>query len=282
MPLPSNLLGILFALTSAFVWGGGDFTGGYAARRSSQYHVLSLAAFSGLVVLVISAVVFRENFPSWAGMLWAMLAGVSGSVGMAALYRALSQERAASIAPTTAVIGAVIPVVYSAFAEGLPAPQKLAGFGLAFAGIWLVSAGSSAEGAATRRGFFLACLAGLGFGGFFTFLGLVDRGIILTPLIVARSFTLITGLILVRLNRLPFPSIRANPPALLAGLLDAGGNLFYILARQYTRLDIAAVLASLYPASTVFLATLIFKESVSRRQGLGVLICLAAIVLITL
>lgn len=283
MLIPANLLGILFALTSAFVWGGGDFSGGYAARRSSQYHVLALAAFSGLAVLIGAAILFRESFPSLRGMLLAMLAGVSGSVGMAALYRALSRERAASIAPTTAVIGAAIPVVYSAFAEGLPAPQKLAGFGLAFVGIWLVSStGSSDDGAVSRGGFLLACLAGLGFGGFFTFLGLVDRGKILTPLIVARSFTLLTGLVLVWLNRLPMPSLRSNPPALLAGLLDAGGNLFYILARQYTRLDIAAVLSSLYAASTVLLATLIYRESVSRRQGLGVLICLAAIVLITL
>ena len=85
-----------------------------------------------------------------------------------------------------------------------------------------------------------------------------------------------------RLNRLPLPGLRSNPTALLAGLLDAGGNLFYILARQYTRLDIAAVLSSLYPASTVLLAGLILREKISGVQWLGVAICVAAIALITI
>jgi drug/metabolite transporter (DMT)-like permease len=100
-------------------------------------------------------------------------------------------------------------------------------------------------------------------------------------LIVARSLTFITGLVLVRLNRLPLLRLAANPTALLAGVLDAGGNVFYILAKQYTRLDIAAVLSSLYPASTVILASIILKEKVSRTQWVGVLICLAAIALIS-
>ena len=269
-------------MASAFVWGGGDFTGGFATRRSSPFHTLALSAFSGLVILIAAALVLREGFPTLAGITWAMLAGISGSIGIAALYRALSTEPAASVAPTTGVIGAVLPVVYSAIVDGLPAPQKLAGFALAFAGIWLVTARSGSERPVSQQGLLLACLAGAGFGAFFIFIGLVDRGKILTPLIVARSFTLLSSLALVWMSRLRLPSLTSNPPALLAGLLDAGGNLLYILAKQYTRLDIAVVLASLYPAITVLLAALILKEKISHRQGLGVLICLAAIALISL
>jgi drug/metabolite transporter (DMT)-like permease len=279
---PVSFLGILFALASALVWGGGDFAGGFATRRSGPFRTLALSAFSGLVLLIAAALVLREGFPTLTGMTWAMLAGISGSIGIAALYRALSTEPAASVAPTAAVIGAVLPVVYSAMADGLPAPQKLAGFALALMGIWLVTSGSGSGRSATRQGLLLACLAGSGFGAFFIFIGVVDPGKIFTPLIVARSFTLLTGLALVWGSRLRLPSLRSNPVALLAGLLDAGGNLFYILARQYTRLDIVAVLASLYPATTVLLAVLILKEKISRRQGLAVLICLAAIALISL
>ena len=70
--------------------------------------------------------------------------------------------------------------------------------------------------------------------------------------------------------------------ALLAGMLDVGGNGFYLLVKNITSLHMAVVLASLYPASTVILAGFILKEKVSLRQWLGVGLCLRAIALITL
>jgi drug/metabolite transporter (DMT)-like permease len=113
-----------------------------------------------------------------------------------------------------------------------------------------------------------------------TFLGLVDPGKVFTPLIISRCMTLSIGLILIRLNRLALPTLTSNPIALLAGILDAGGNLFYVWSRQFTRLDMAALLSSLYPAATVVLAGFILKEKMSARQVAGVVVCLAAITMI--
>ncbi len=279
--MPLSWLGIGFALLSALVWGSGDFSGGMAARRSNQFQVLALSAFSGLVILVAAALVWREGFPSPQGMLFSALGGAGGAVGIAALYRALSMGHNASVAPTSAVIGAALPVVFSAVTLGPPGAIHLAGFGLAMLGIFLVSLPGNAAVRVSRQGFLLACLAGIGFGAFFIFLGQVDPGKIFTPLIIARCFTLVVGLGLVKGNRLALPGLFSNGWALLAGILDAGGNLFYILARQYTRLDIAAVISALYPASTVVLAAIVLKERSSGLQRLGVLVCLLAIVLIT-
>lgn len=285
MLLPSNLLGILFALMSALVWGAGDFSGGFATRRGNLFQVLAISALSGIAILVVFALLWRETLPSLASMGWALLGGVTGAIGMASLYRGLSLGNAASVAPTSAVIGVALPVGFSFFTNGLPATGRLAGFGLALLGIWLVSQAATGEGKGSRTGFLLACLAGVGFGGFFIFIAQVEPGKMFIPLIVARSVTFCMALVLLRANHMPLPSpaaFTANPVALLAGVLDAGGNIFYLLARQFARLDVAAVLSSLYPATTVLLASLLLKEKVSRTQGAGVVLCLAAIALITI
>jgi drug/metabolite transporter (DMT)-like permease len=280
--LPATALGIFFALTSAAVWGSGDFSGGFATRSSNQYHVLALSAFSGIVLLVALAIIVHEAWPSPAGWVWAALGGVSGALGIACLYRALSLGHAAAVAPTTAVISAVLPVVVGALLAGLPGASQLAGFAVAVPGLWLVSAPAQDGARVSRAELLLAVAAGLGFGGFFVFIGQVERGFVYTPLVIARSLTLATGLILIVGRRLPLPALASSPIALLAGVLDAGGNIFYVLARQYTRLDVAAVLSSLYPAATVLLAWLVLHERIARRQWIGAALCMAAVGLIAL
>ena len=280
--LPSNFLGVILALTSAALWGSGDFSGGQAARKSHQYQVLMLAALSGIVVLIACDLLWGEGFPSQSSLFWGAMAGSAGALGMAALYRALSMGNTASVAPTSAIICAALPVLVGTFTAGLPKPTQHAGFVLAFLGIWLLSKSPSAGEKSFKEGMVLAFLSGIGFGGFFVFIAQVDKGQVFSPILIARTVTLCIALLMLKLRRIPLPALTSNPTAILAGVLDTGGNVFYLLATTFTRLDVAAVLASLYPAGTVFLATIILKEKVSQAQWAGVCLCLLAVVLITI
>ncbi len=270
------------AFVSALVWGSADFTGGMATRRSDQYQVLALSALSGLGVLVIAALIFRESFPTWNGIFWAAAAGLTGAVGLACLYKGLSIGESAVVAPTSAVIGAGLPVAFGFLTQGLPDPLRLIGFVLAFAGIWVVSQTSTEKTGEHRKGFILAVIGGIGFAGFMICMSQVDSAKVFTPLIVSRSMVMIAAIVMLRLNRTAFPSLNGNGIGLLAGVLDAGGNIFFMLAKHFTRLDTAVVLSSLYPAATVILTGLVLKERISIKQWIGVVICLAAIILITI
>ena len=281
MVLPTGLLGIICALIAAAIWGSGDFSGGQAARRSTLFQVLALSSLSGVAILLACAIIWHESFPSTQGLIFAALAGVAGSIGLTVLYHALSQGYTAIVAPVSAVIGAALPVGFGMLSHGLPASSRLVGFMLAFAGIWLVSQTALPGGAVSRRAFLQGCLAGAGFGGFFILIAQTDAATVFTPLVVARSVYFGIALLLLRINRQTLPRLTANPIALLAGVLDATGNVFYLLARQFTSLEVAAVLSSLYPAVTVLLARQLLKEKVTRTQWLGLVVCLAATMLIT-
>src|SRR5512136_924315 len=137
--IPTNFAGILFAIVSAITWGSGDFSGGQAARKNHQYQVLMLAALSGMVVLAIGAVIRGEGIPPTRTIFWAFMAGSAGALGMAALYRALSLGHTASVAPTSAITCASMPVLFGFITAGLPKTSQLAGILVAFIAIWLVS-----------------------------------------------------------------------------------------------------------------------------------------------
>ena len=278
--LPAHFIGIVCGLTSAIVWGGGDFMGGLAARRTHQFQVVVLAAFSGAAIFLPFAILLEEPFPSAASLAWSAAAGVSGAVGIAAFYRALSRGASAMVAPTAAVVGAALPVAVASVLEGLPNPSHAAGIALGLAGIWLVSSPATLGDRRGRPEFGLAVLAGAGFGGFFVFIAQVGKGQIFGPLVVAKLAALFFAVVVLLVRGQPFPRPAANPLSLLAGGLDAGGNLFYLLAQQYTTLAIAAVLSSMYPASTILLSRLVLHERIVRRQILGVGLCLAAVALI--
>ena len=280
--IPANPLGILFGLASALVWGTGDFVGGVAARRSTQFEVVALSALAGLGLLIPAAILTGESFPSTPTIAWSLAAGICGAIGIAALYQGLSTGAAAAVAPTSAVVGAALPVLAGSVLQSVPSPTDLAGIALGLTGIWLVSSLSADSQAASRSGIALGILAGAGFGGFFVLITQVEPSALLTPLVFVKLAALGFGVVILIFQRQAFPSLRGNPLALLSGILDTGGNMLFLLAARATSLAVAAVLASMYPAVTVGLSVVIRHETVNRRQVVGVILCVAAVALISL
>ncbi|UCG84736.1 MAG: EamA family transporter [Gemmatimonadota bacterium] len=271
--------GAILALAAALAWGAADFTGGLASRRSNPLEVLALSRLSIVVVLAAAAAVTRDPLPTLTATAWAGGAGLSGALGIAALYQGLATERSALVVPTAGVVGAAIPVLFGAIVEGMLPLVQQAGLGIALAGIWLVS-GAHRANRAEGRGLLLGALAGIGFGGFFILLGQIESGAVFTPLVVAGGAGLVAASLALAQTRTAVPVPTRNPAALWAGVMDATGVVCYALAVRWIRLDVAAVLGSLYPAITVLLFRAVLEERVAKTQWLGLAICVVAIALI--
>lgn len=85
-----------------------------------------------------------------------------------------------------------------------------------------------------------------------------------------------------RLRRRPLlPRMTGIPLVVLAGILDALGNVLFVLAAHSGRLDTAAIVSSLYPVTTVRLSVLVLRDRVTGTQAVGVLLVLLAIPVIS-
>lgn len=234
----------------------------------------------GLLALVIVALVRSEQLPPTIDLAWGALAGLAGMIGLIFLLRGFATGRMGIVAPVSAVLATAIPVVFTAFTEGLPRELQLLGFGLALVSIWMLSRPEPLGGRPAGLG--MALLAGLGFGGFFTALDQVSESAVFWPLVAARLVPCLLMALFALSTRqainLPAIALRL---LVLAGVLDVAGNLFFLLAIQSGRLDVAAVLGSLYPAVTAILARILAKEHMARLQVTGVGFAVLAIVLIT-
>jgi drug/metabolite transporter (DMT)-like permease len=270
-----------FALAASLSWGAGDFSGGVATRRAKVLSVVIAAHAIGLMMLIALALIWSEPFPTTLDIIWGSVAGLAGALGVVAFYQSLSVGRMGIVAPITAMLSAALPVLFGAFFEGLPGPLQLTGFVLALIAVGLISGLGVVKG--RPKGLGLAFLAGLGFGSFFILISRVSPGAIFWPLAAARlaSFLFLLTVILIRRQKV-LPKKSVLPVVFLAGALDVAGNVFFVLATHAGRLDVAAILSSLYPAVTVLLASIILKERVTRIQTIGICIALVAIPLISL
>lgn len=277
----------LLAFTSAMLFGVGDFLGGMASRRLRALVVASWSQMVGLTaILVLTLAVLPTAHPSGADLAWGVAAGAVGAAGLLLLYTALASGPMSVAAPITAVFSALVPAAAGlAFGER---PGILAALGvvLAIPAIVCIAQGEEPEGTpdrarATIRDLLPAFGAGLGFGLFFVFLGQTSSGAGLWPLVGARTASMV-GLFTLALVTPGGIGLVPGTRRMVAvcGLCDASANALYLMAVNQGLLSLVAVLAALYPASTVVLARLVLRERMRRVQlvGLGLAVIAAALV----
>ncbi len=279
------MVAVLLALLSSLLWGSADFLGGTLSRRRRAAVVVGVSQTAGLLLAVLVAA-SAGSFGDPRGYLgWAVLASVSGVIGLMSFYAALAAGTMGVVSPIAA-LGVVVPVVVGLALGDRPASLQLAGIAVAVLGVVLAS-GPELSGAAGARPVLLAGVAAVGFGVALLAIAKGSASSTLMTLVTMRatSVTLLALALVVALTRgMARSEVRfGRRELLLVALVGAGdlsANLTFGLASRRDAIAVVAVLGSLYPLVTVLLARVLHHERLGRLQAVGVALALAGVVLI--
>ena len=281
-------------LTAAALWGGSDFAGGLGARRAPA--LLVVAAGHLVTFCLLMLLCAGTPLPGHGAVALGLLAGMEGALSLALFYHALSAGAMGVTAALTGVLTAAVPVLFALLRQGWPQWTEWGGLAAGAAAIALV-AWTRASGT-TRRALLLGALAGMGFGVQLVLLKLAAEGGVLWAMTTARAGGLV-GVALALgaqwLRRdgrsqaagsswLVWPGYGWRgywKMGIAAGVMDALGNGAYMLAAQTGRMEVGAMIASLYPVMTIALAALVLRERPTARQKMGMALAAAAILLLS-
>ncbi|MGA7096864.1 MAG: DMT family transporter [Acidimicrobiia bacterium] len=272
---------VVLGAIGSLLYGVADFLGGEGARRAPA---ASIVLWSGLISfpLIAAAALLLGGEAGGADYVYGALAGLSGTIGLVLLFAGLGAGRAAAVAPASAAVGAVLPVLVAVLDGERPSLQAWIGVGIAVPAI-VLSAWGDASGPGSRLGGLpYGVGAGIGFGGFTILIRNTADTSNLLPLIATRASTvLVVGTIaaiglwrVTDFARVPRSIVTAN------AILDVSGNVAILFAIRAGSLALAAVSASFYPAVTVLIARIVNGEGLRVRQITGVVLTLFALVVI--
>jgi len=274
---------LILAGLCAACYGAADFAGGLASRQRVAGFVATVGGVIGLVCLSVAALIVGADGFSAGDAGLSAVGGLAGSVGVLLLYYGLAEGHISIVSPLTAVCSAVLPLVVGLIQGERPGAVSMVGVGLALVAVAVISMddGHSSSSWSPHRSVVVGLLAGVGFGLFFVILDAVDDGTGLWPVVVSRTAGV--PLYLFVWSRSGDPGLTPLPLlAVAAGLLDSTANVAYLLATREGLLSLVAVVASLYPAGTVFLARVVLGERLGPQRLVGVVCALGAVALIAI
>ncbi len=267
---------VLLALAASASWGVSDFLGGLKTRAAPVLTVLSVSQPAGLVLLGTIVLVRWQSPPHGLPILWAVLAGIGGAIGIGALYQGLAIGSMGIVAPITST-SPLIPLTVGLARGERPSGVQLAGIGVAIVGVafagWEPAAPDARRQLSAGAG--LALLAAVAFGSSQVALqsAAADDPYWATFILrIASSLLVLAALLRHRPGRTP----AGMWTVLIAiGLLDSSATELFAVATTKGLLSVVAVLAALYPVLVAILARMVLHERLTLVQRGGALAAVA-------
>jgi drug/metabolite transporter (DMT)-like permease len=272
---------IFLGVCVAACFGSGDFLGGLASRKISTLTVLLFAQGCSLALAIVYACALSGH-ATGRDIAFGAIAGGLNVAGVGVLYHGLATGRIGVVAPITAVVAAVIPVVYGTATGERPSTVALVGVGCAIvAGGLIAREHSDVPEAHLVRELLLSGFAGTAFGASFILYAETTEDSGFWPLLAARLVAVPLVVVALLVTRTRITATRHERiQAVGAGVLDVSATALLLLAVREGLKSLVAPLAALAPAFTVVLAWFVLSEPVARWQIVGLLLALVGLVLI--
>jgi len=273
----------VLALLSSLLWGAADFFGGLATKSRSALLVVAVSQAAAAVVLgVIVLATGAWNAP--IGYLpWALVWGITGPLGLAAFYHALSIGTMGVVSPISAM-GIVLPVVVGFAIGDRVDPVQVAAIAVAIVGVILVGGPDvHTDDEASRdhgwRPIFFAVVAALSFGCSYVFNSQGAKSSVLMTLFTQRTMSATVAAVLVAAV-VGWTRVGARDAIAMSGIGfgDVGANALYGWSSTLGLLSVTAVFGSLFPIVTMLLAWWLLHERLSRLQKVGVVLAMVGVV----
>ncbi len=295
------MLTVLLALASALSYGVSDFLGAVGARRLRVLPSTTIIYLFALATILLALPIVGGAW-STQTVFWGAVAGVVAIAGLLAFFAALAAGPISLATPLIAVLGALVPVIVAvAMGEQLK-PLAWPAIVLALAGAALISVTKwDAPGGIPRKTMVLAVVAGLLLGSSLVALDRAPQGSGVTSAVVEVAVgVVLLGVLLLwaRLSGMASRALsmldeeheasdltttgRARAASAVAGILLGIANALLLMALQSGSLAVVAVLIGLYPVVTVMLARVVYREKLTPVQLCGVVLAIAASVLLAL
>lgn len=259
---------LLGALASLFI-GISDTLGRASSKRADSVSHVSTQMLTGVVVslpfvFLLGSELIGRDLASGA------LSGVFIGAGLAVVYRGMALSSAAVVAPTAAVLAALLPLAWDLIGGTRLESLEILGCVIAIASLGLTTFNPDL-GDRVRQGLILAVTGGILFGLSVVFAADTSEASGAWPAVTQRA----TGFLVM----IPLAIRRAVPVFLPAGVLRFGlaggvagavGMVCWIIGSQQGDLGTVSVISSTYPAVVALLATRYDGDQIRWWQAVGI------------
>ena len=279
---------IIFAFVTFLTWGSGDVFATIASRKMGAYSASFYGYFYGFLpaTLYIPFALSSLHTFSLPMILLSAFLAVIQLIAFYAYNVGLRIGNASLVGTISGSFTAFVVILSVLFLGERLLPQQVMAIVIIIVGLFFATIHFSDiknKKSFWNKGILYAFIALIGWAIYFTFIKIPvkEAGAFWPTYLTDIVGTLAYLLFGAKKIKMPQTTVQSGTPAaLMSGLLLTAGSFAFNFAVGQGLSSVVASIAGAYPALFAFLATITFKDPITRQQKMGMIITLIGIILL--